>query len=171
MGLVILGEDLVELRVDLVAIGLSGLLCHADAAIGHERTLQGLVGLQADDLFHVFGLGVDVAGAIGGEAGHDLGLALEDASSCALLLLEVLEFAPENVSCLCGALEETLVSVVHFIVILNELADIDVLHPFGSFEAFPLISNCFHGAAPFSKGLFSSSRPVSYRIIIHNSLT
>ena len=45
VGLVVVGEDLVQLGTGRVAIGGAGLLRHLNAAIGHEGTLQGLVGL------------------------------------------------------------------------------------------------------------------------------
>ena len=94
VGLVVLVEDLVVLVVDVEAVVLGGLLRHLDAAVGHEGTLQRLVGLQADDLLEVLGVLTDVAGAIGGQAGDDLGLALEDAVVGALGGLELLDLVP-----------------------------------------------------------------------------
>ena len=46
----VVGKDLVQLLAGLVAVGGAGLLRHLDAAVGHESTLEGLVGLQAHDL-------------------------------------------------------------------------------------------------------------------------
>ena len=94
VGLVILVEDLVVLVIDVVAVVLGRLLCHLDATVGHEGTLEGLVGLEAHDPLEVLEFGVDVAGTIGGQAAHDLGLAVEDAPLGALFGLELLDLAP-----------------------------------------------------------------------------
>ena len=49
----VLIEDLVVLLVDLIAVGLSGLLSHSDTAVRHERALQRLVCLKSDDRLEV----------------------------------------------------------------------------------------------------------------------
>ena len=71
----------------LVAVGGAGLLRHLDAAVGHECTLQGLVGLQADDLLKLFQALVDVAGAVCGQTADDLGLHIQHAALGTLGLL------------------------------------------------------------------------------------
>ena len=147
VGLVVLVEDLVVLLVDLVAIGLGSLLGHLDAAVRHEGTLQGLVCLKADDLFELLVLRIDVSRAIGGKAGNDLGLAVEDAALGALLLLELLDIAPELV-CRCGrTLEEGLVSLILGVVALDEVADVHVLCPVARDKSLPCF-RCCHQEPP-----------------------
>ena len=140
VGLVVLVEDLVVLGVDLVAVALCRLLGHLDAAVGHEGALQGLVGLEADDLLEVLEFGVDVAGAVCGEARDDLGLAVEHAAVGALLLLELLDLAPQLVGCLGGAGEERLVALVLGVVALDEVADVHVICPVTCREALPFVT-------------------------------
>ena len=48
------GEKFNDFGIDLKAVILAGLHCHADTAIGLKRTLEGLIGLEADDGFLVF---------------------------------------------------------------------------------------------------------------------
>jgi hypothetical protein len=140
VGLAVLVEDLVILGVDLVAVALGRLLRHLDAAVGHEGTLQGHVGLEANDLLEILELGVNVAGAIRGEARDNLGLAVKHAAVGALLLLELLDLAPELVGGLGGAGEERLVAVVLGVVALDEVANVHVVRPVTCREALPFFT-------------------------------
>ena len=88
VGLVVVGEDFVQLGAGRVAIGGAGLLRHLYAAIGHEGTLQGLVGLQTHNLFQVLVGLADIAGAIGQRAGDHLRLHIQHAALGPLLELE-----------------------------------------------------------------------------------
>jgi len=80
-------EDFVDLFGRLIAIGGAGLLSHLDAAVGHEGALQRLVGLKAYDTFEVFGLLVDVAGAISSEPRDYFCLHIEDTAFGTFLFL------------------------------------------------------------------------------------
>ena len=80
MGLVVFGEDLVEGRVGSIAVGGEALFRHLDAAIGHEGSLQRLVRLKADHLLVSFALRGEIGRAIGGDAGDDVLLHVEDAA-------------------------------------------------------------------------------------------
>jgi hypothetical protein len=82
---------------------------------GMKARLQRLVCLQADDLFELLVLRIDVARAVGRQAGDDLGLAVEDAALGALLLLELLDIAPQLVWWLPSALEEGLSSPSYWV--------------------------------------------------------
>ncbi len=144
VGLVVLVEDLVVLIVHMEAIGLGRLLGHLDAAVGHEGTLEGLVGLKAHNALELGVVGVDVARAVGGQARDDLGLAVENAAVGALGGLELLHTAPKLVGRLGRTGEEALVAVVGGVVVLDEVANIDVVLPVASLEAVPFLA---HGSS------------------------
>jgi len=130
MGAGVLGENLVQLLAGLVAVGGAGLLRHLDAAVGHEGALQGLIGLQADDLLEVLQLGVD------------LGLHVQHAALGALGLLQLLQRAPQLVGSVGRTGEEALVAVVGGVVLLDEVTGVDFLFPNAAFKAFPLFEIC-----------------------------
>ena len=138
VGAGVFGKDLVQLGAGLVAVGGAGLLGHLDAAVGHKGPLEGLVGLQADDLLKVLQIFVDVAGAVGGQAADHLGLHIEDAAFGALFLLQLLQSVPELVGGLGGACQEALVPLVGGVVFLDEVADVDFFLPDAALKAFPL---------------------------------
>ena len=138
VGAGVVGEDLVQFRRGLVAVGGAGLLCHLDAAVGHECTLQGLVGLQADDLLQIFQALVDVAGAVCGQAADDVGLHIQHAALGALGLLQLLQCAPQLIGRFSGVGEEAFVAVIGRVVLLDEVADVDLLFPDAALKAFPL---------------------------------
>jgi len=138
VGAGVVGEDLVQLFRGLVAVGSAGLLRHLDAAVGHECTLQGLVGLQADDLLKLFQALVDVAGAVCGQTADDLGLHIQHAALGTLGLLQLLQCAPELIGGLGGASQERLVAVIRGVVLLDKVADVDFLFPDATLKAFPL---------------------------------
>ena len=127
-----------QLRRGLVAVGGAGLLCHLDAAVGHECTLQGLVGLQADDLLQIFQALVDVAGAVCGQAADDVGLHIQHAALGALGLLQLLQCAPQLIGRFSGVGEEAFIAVIGRVVLLDEVADVDFLFPDAALKAFPL---------------------------------
>ena len=138
--LVIFRKDLMELRADLVAVVLECLLCHADAAVGHERLLERLVRLQSDDLFEVFQRGVDVAGAVCRQARDDLRLHVEDAALRALLLLQFLHARPQAVRRVCRRCEKALVAIVWRVVALDEVTNIDFLLPDAARKPIPIFT-------------------------------
>ncbi len=138
VGAGVLGKDLVQFGAGLVAVGGAGLLRHLDAAVGHERALERFVGLQADDLLQVFERGVDVTGAVGRQAGDDLGLHIQHAALGALFFLQGLQRAPQLVGRVGRPGEETLVAGIGFIVFLDEVAGVDFLFPDAALKAFPL---------------------------------
>ena len=138
VGAGVVGKDLVQLGAGLVAVGGAGLLCHLDAAVGHEGALEGLIRLQTDDLLQILQRFVDVAGAVRSQAADDLRLHIQHAAFGALFLLELLQSSPQLVGRLGGAGQERLVAVVRGIVLLDEVADVDFLFPDAALKAFPL---------------------------------
>jgi len=85
--LVVVREDVVQFFARRVAVVLARFFGHLDAAERHERTLQGLVRLQAHDLVEVLHGVVDVACLVAREAGNHVGVHVEHAALCNLLLL------------------------------------------------------------------------------------
>jgi hypothetical protein len=69
VGLAVLGEDLADALVRLVAVGLEARRDHPPAAERHDRPLQRRVGLQADDDLVAL---VDVARRMRRDARRDL---------------------------------------------------------------------------------------------------
>ena len=138
VGAGVVGKDLVQLLAGLVAVGGAGLLGHLDAAVGHESTLEGLVGLQAHDLLQILQVFVNVAGAVSGQAADDLRLHVQHAALGALGLLQLLQGTPQLVGRLGGAGQKALVAVVGSVILLDEVAHIDFLFPDAALKAFPL---------------------------------
>ncbi len=91
VGAAIFAENPLDFRVDLVAVLFQRLRRHADAAERHQRALEGLVGLQADDLFQLL---VDVARRMGGDVADDMRVGVDHAALVELLLVEVEDLIP-----------------------------------------------------------------------------
>ena len=125
----VLCKNALELRVDGVAVGLRRLHGHLDTAVGHECTLERLIRLNAHNLLQILELLIDVARAVGGETADDLRLALEHAAAGALLLLELLQSAPELIRSLRGSGQEALAPVVGLVVRLDEVTHVDLVLP------------------------------------------
>ena len=70
-------EDLLDGRVDLVAVGLERALDHAPAPVGDHGPLERGVGLQADDQLVVL---VDVAGCVRRDRARDVRVDVVDAA-------------------------------------------------------------------------------------------
>ena len=138
MGAGVLGENLVQLLAGLEAVGGAGLLCHLDAAVGHEGALEGLVGLQTHDLLQILQAFVDIAGAVSGQAADHFGLHIQHAALGALGLLQLLQGTPQLVGCLGGAGQKAFVAVIRGVVLLDEVAHIDFFFPDAALKAFPL---------------------------------
>ena len=138
VGAGIIGKDLVQLLAGLVAVGGASLLCHLDAAVGHEGALEGLVGLQTHDLLQILQAFVDIAGAVSGQAADHFGLHIQHAALGALGLLQLLQGTPQLVGCLGGAGQKAFVAVIRGVVLLDEVAHIDFFFPDAALKAFPL---------------------------------
>ncbi len=124
VGLAIFGEDLDDLRVGLEAVRLEAVGHHLQAAVGHDRPLQRRLGLQADDDLIVL---VDVAGVVRGDRARDL----RDVEHALLALLDeqVGQLLPDRRGALGRAGEERLVAIIGRVVLLDEVADVDLLGP------------------------------------------
>ena len=150
MGLVVVGEDLVQLGAGGVAVGGAGLLRHLDAAVGHEGPLQGLVGLQSHHLFQVLVGIADIPGTVGQRSGNHLGLHIQNAPLGPLLLLQGLQIRPQGLGGLGGSFQEGCVSLIGGIVGLNKIPDVDLVAPLESTEPIPgrgrlVFVFCVHG--------------------------
>ena len=138
--LVVLCEDLVKLRADLVAVVLKSLLRHTDTAVRHKCLLQRFVCLETDHLFEVFDRGVDIARTIRRQTRDDLRLHIEHAALAAFFLLEFLHARPQAVRRIRRRCEETLVAIVRRIVALDEVADVDLLLPDAPLKTVPALA-------------------------------
>ena len=134
VGLAVLGEDLLDPRIGLLARLPDRGLDHAPAAAGHHGALERHVGLEADD--HVVVL-ADVPGGEGVDVGGGLGVDVVDAPPALLREVGALEVIPEPEGLLCGAGEEGGVAGVGGVVAQDEVAHVDRLLPRAGGEPRP----------------------------------
>ena len=107
-----------------------------------QGALERGVGLQADDGLALGVLGVDVAGLVGQNARHDLGVHVQDAALLALLEKQRHDVIPQLDGALGGTHQERLVALVRGIVLLDEVADVNLVEPIAALEAFPCLLHC-----------------------------
>ena len=130
--LAVLGEGLDDVRVGLVAVGFQGSGDHPEAAVRHDRAPERRFGLQPDDDFVV---AVDVARGVGGDGARDLG-DIEHALA-ALFGEEVGQLFPDRGRALRRRREEVGVAVVGRVILLDEVANVDLVLPQAFLEALP----------------------------------
>ena len=171
MGLAVLGEDLLDLRIGLLAGFLDGLLDHTPAAVRHHGALARHIGLQTDN--HIVDFrGIDVAGREGVDARRGVGVHVVDALLALHGQIVVVQILPQVLGLVGGVSQEGLVALIWRVVLLDEVADINVLLPVALGEAFPSLSlkfllgdrrciNCCH---------FHSLLGVGWRRIVTPSL-
>ncbi len=141
--LMIFGEDFVEFGVGSIAISGAGLLCHLDAAVGHEGALQWLVGLQTHHLLQVLQFLLDISGTIGGDGAHDFRLHVQNAALGALFLLQLLQLAPQRVGGGGGTRKKLLIAIIGGVVFLDKVSHIHFFGPLGSLKASPFLLHLF----------------------------
>ncbi len=117
VGLAVNGKELLHLGIDGVAVVGAGLLGHADAAVGHHGTLEGLVGLEANDFFLLL---VQVAGTVGGDGGDHMGVHIQNTAGFPLLTGQVHDLLPQGYGVLGGAFQEGFVTFVLHKVVADE---------------------------------------------------
>ena len=135
VGLAVLGEELHDLGVHMVAVLLTGLHRHADAAVGLQGPLEGLVGLEAHDFLSAL---VQIARPVGGDGGDDAGVHVQHAALLPLLAGQVHDLVPQGLGVLGGTGQEGLVAVIGGVILLDEVPDIDLLLPHAGGEGVPL---------------------------------
>ena len=135
--LVVVRENVVQFCARGVAVVLAGFLGHLDAAERHERALQGLVRLEAHNLFQILRAFADVAGGVARERRYHVGIHVEHAALRDFLLLQFLDLVPELGGGGGRAHEERLVPVVGLVVLLDEHADVDFFFPALADESVP----------------------------------
>ena len=140
VGLAVGGEELLHLRIQVIAVILAGLLGHADAAVGHEGALKGLIGLEADDGLLLL---IQVAGAMAEDGGNDLGIHVQYAAGLAFLLGELQHFVPQGGGIGGRALQEAVITIVGGVVVHDKVTNIDLGFPTAAFEFFPFVTHNF----------------------------
>ena len=98
---VILGKNLMQFRIWLIAIHRAGLLCHTDTTIRHKCTFQWLVCLKTNYFFQIFQVFTDISRAIGCQRGNNLCLHVQNAAFFSFFFLQFLQFAPKLISGFC----------------------------------------------------------------------
>src|SRR5262245_65211059 len=151
MGFPILGEDLDYMGIGLVAVGFEGAGHHPEAAIRHDGALQRRLGLKTHDDFI---LTIDVAGSVRGDGTWNLGY-IED-PFLALLHEQFVQMVPDLPGALRGGGKEGSVSFVGFVVLLDEIANVDLLPPETRMKSLPGRNRLFlggstHISSPFSR--------------------
>ena len=122
MCLHIFGENIVELLRRLIAVSGASLLGHFDTTVGHESTLERLVGLQAHNFLQFLRAFANVRRGIGRERRNHLGFHVEHTVFSALLLLQLLEHAPKLIGSLCWASKKVLCTVIGSVVFLDKVS-------------------------------------------------
>ena len=146
VGLAVLGEVVLDLRVQAIAVLLQGGPGHPGSAVQVDDALEGRVGLKAhDDLV----LPVDIAGGKAVDSGDDVGLHIQHALP-QLLAQQVLTPLPHRPGALCGAGKKAAVPLVGGPVLLNKGAHIDAALPLAAMKALPCLIFHLHTALPFS---------------------
>ncbi len=133
VGLAVLGEGLLQLRVDRVAVRPQRSRDHPPAAVGHDRALERGVGLEPDDQLP---LPVDPARGVCGDGGRDV--VRDVVHALGALLGEAVGDPPPHLGGpLGGAGQEAGVALVGGVVVLDEVADVDRVPPGFTAEALP----------------------------------
>ena len=130
--LAIAGVDILGGRIELIAVGFQSRLDHADAALGENASLQGLIGLQA---YNHFVLLVDIAGAVGGKGLRQTCLGIIHAFFT-FHLKHLAQLVPKFQRALRRTHQETFVAGVGRIIMLDKVADIDFPFPSATFKMF-----------------------------------
>ena len=135
VGLVIL-ELLLDFRGDLVAVLLAGVAHHAHAAERVAGALERLIGLEADDDLAVL---VEVAGAERGDGDNGFGVDVAHAALVALFCEQRVEFLAQTGGALGRGCEEGTVAVIRGIVLLDKVADVDLVFPNAAVKIVPCV--------------------------------
>ena len=143
MCFVVFVEDLVILFIDGITIVGSSFLCHLDATIWHEGTLERLVCLKTYDLFEVLHFLTDITRTICCKSGNNFSFTFQHAAFFSFFLLQFLYGIPQFYSSLSRFCQEGFISFVLCVVGLNKIADIDVFCPVAFSKASPFFFHVF----------------------------
>ena len=135
VGLVVL-ELLLDFRGDLVAVLLAGVAHHAHAAERVAGALERLIGLEANDQLAVL---VEVAGAERGDGDDGFGVDVADAALFALLGEQGIELLAQSGRACGSRREESAVAVIRGVVLLDKVADVDLVFPNAAVKIVPCV--------------------------------
>ena len=148
VGLAVNGEEFLHFGVEMIAVILAGLLCHPDPAVGHHRALEGLIGLEADDLFLLL---IQITGPVAEDGGNDLGIHIQHAARLTLFLGELQHLLPQGGGIGGGAFQKALVAIVGSIVAHDKITHVDLGFPAAADKFFPFVT---HVSLPPSISVF-----------------
>ena len=147
VGLAMDGEELLDFGIEMIAVILAGLLCHTDPAVGHQGTLEGLIGLEADDGLLLL---IQITGAVAENGGNDLGIHIQDAACLALLLGELQHLIPQGGGIGGGALQEAVIAIVRGVVLHDKITHINLGFPATAIKFFPFVTHVLLPPSSFS---------------------
>ena len=144
MCFMIFCEDFMQFLTRCISVCCAGFLSHLYSTVRHECSLQRFVCLQTNDCFQIFHAFIDISRAICCDTGNYFCFHIQNAAFCTFFFLQLLQFSPQFICCLCRSLQESFISVIWCVVALNEVTYIYGINPVFTLEAFPLfkLSHC-----------------------------
>ena len=162
VGLVVL-EFLLDLGGNLVAVLLARITDHTHAAERVARTLERLVGLQADNHLVVL---VQIARTECGDIDHGLGVDVAYTALFVLLCQQCVELLTQG-SGACGSrCKESTVTVIRGIVLLNKIAYVDLGLPSAAIKAVPCVHNSFSSCLWCCCLFFLTNKKRQHRVLL-----
>ena len=148
MGLAVLGERFMDLRIGLDVGRLQPRLDHSETAIRKNGSLERLIGLQSDDHLMIL---VDVAGLVREQRRWRARIGIED--TLLPLLLEIrLQLGPHRLGLARGRRQEFLVTQIGLNVARDEIAHIDRRPPGAGRKFAPCIFRTIRNASGLCHG-------------------
>ena len=141
VGLSVFGEDVLDLRINGVAVVGASLLSHSQAAVRHKSSLEGLVCLETNDLLQIL---INITCCVRSKRRYNLCIHIENAACFSFLLCKLHNVSPELLGSFCRAGEEAFIAVIRCVVLLDELTDINFLGPVTAYETFPFLWHLTH---------------------------
>ena len=133
-----------EFRVWFISVSFACFLSHFDSTERHKCTFQRFVSLKTHNLFFIFQFFADITWTVSGKRRYHFCFHIQNAAFCTFFFLQLLQFSPQFICCLCRSLQESFISVIWCVVALNEVTYIYGINPVFTLEAFPLfkLSHC-----------------------------
>ena len=131
-------KDIFNLVTYFISVSFTCFFSHFDTAVRHKCTFQRLVSLKTYNSFQVFQIFINISRAICGKRSHNLCFHIQNAAFCTLFLLELLQFPPELVCCLCRSFQERSITVIWCIIHFNKVTYVNFFFPAFTVKTFPL---------------------------------
>ena len=146
-----------KFRIRSISVCLARFFRHFNSTKRHKRPFQRLIGLKTNDLLQILCFFTDISRSMRGKRWYDIRVHIQHAALCTFFFLKLLQDSPQLICCFRRFCQKAWITVIWFIIFLDEISGIDFFFPNLPLKSIPFFK-VYHSFSLSRTGLCIQSR-------------